>query len=62
MKMNISLQDHYRLLLGLSEGWQVQEVDLDVVAKQVTLRLEWEPGRKGACGKCGKLASVVSHK
>jgi transposase len=61
MKINISLQDHYRLLLGLSEGWQVQEVDLDVVTKQVTLRLEWEPGRKGACGKCGKLASVYDH-
>lgn len=61
MKMNTDLHAHYRQLLGLSEGWKVVEVNLDLVAKQVVLRLEWEAGRHGPCSKCETSAGVYDH-
>jgi transposase len=61
MKMNPDLHAHYRQLLGLSEGWNVVEVNLDLAAKQVALRLGWEKGRHGACSKCGVLSVGYDH-
>ena len=59
--MNTDLHAHYRQLLGLSEGWKVVEVNLDLAAKQVALRLEWEAGRHGPCSKCGALSVGYDH-
>lgn len=61
MKMNSDLHTHYSQLLGLSDGWKVIEVDLDLAAKQVVLQLEWKVGRQGPCSKCGKLAAGYDH-
>ena len=61
MKMNTSVHEHYRLLLGLCNGWIVKDVDLDIKGKQVNLCLEWEAGRKCECAKCGKLSPVYDH-
>lgn len=48
------LRNHYGLLLGIEEPWQVDEVNLHLEAKKVELLLVWSPGRKAMCPVCGQ--------
>ena len=48
-----TLREHYRLLLGLEEGWNVLDVDLDMEAGRVRIVVDWERGRGGLCAECG---------
>lgn len=45
------LKTHYRLLLGLDEAWDVQDVDLDLEANRVEIRLEYV-GKQLCCPEC----------
>lgn len=45
------LKTHYRLLLGLDEAWDVQEVDLDLEANRVEICLN-HGGGKLCCPEC----------
>jgi len=52
------LHDHYRLLLGLGEAWQVASVDLQLEENRVEIALQ-HVGGKVACPECGvKTISV----
>lgn len=53
-----SLQQHYRLLLGIGDPWEVEDVKLDLSGKSVEIRLRWASGAKGACPECGGSCSV----
>jgi transposase len=48
------LHEHYRLLLGLDEAWQVDSVDLRLAEQRVEIRLEHRGGAL-ACPDCGQV-------
>lgn len=50
------LNQHYRLLLGLSDDWRVVDVDLDLSANQVIIDLE-HSGGKLCCPECSASCS-----
>lgn len=47
-----TLPEHYRLLLGLDEAWEVESVELDLEGKRVQIRLSHRGGAI-ACPDCG---------
>jgi transposase len=49
------LNQHYRDLLGLSDSWQVRDVDLDLPGNQVTISLS-HAGGELTCPDCGEPA------
>ena len=49
-----TLSEHYGLLLGLNESWRVAEVDLQLAAQRVEIRLESLAGRPMCCAQCGE--------
>ena len=47
------LCEHYGRMLGLTDGWKVEGVDLSLQERELKLRLAW--GNEGAvCPECGK--------
>lgn len=52
------LRNHYGLLLGIEEPWQVEEVNLDIESKKVELLLVWSPGNRAKCPCCGSECSL----
>lgn len=56
-----TLHQHYRLLLGLDETWDVAEVQLDLKANRVSIALTQRPGVRVACPECNASCSVYDH-
>jgi len=56
-----SLYQHYRLLLGLREPWEVSDVDLRVGESRVTVSVDWPKGRKPCCPNCGASCEIHDH-
>lgn len=54
--MDQSLSAHYALLLGLDSSWKVADVNLELVAKRVTIHLEHVGGAL-ICPECGSSCS-----
>lgn len=50
--MDMTLEDHYGLLLGMTGGWRVARVDLDLDHYRVSLSLEHDAGAL-CCPECG---------
>ena len=50
--MDQSLSSHYALLLGLDTSWKVADVDLELAAQKVSIRLE-HVGGSLVCPECG---------
>jgi transposase len=55
------LSAHYARLLGLGDGWEVTDVDLDLVSQRVTIRLERVPGSPCCCAVCGEQRPLKDH-
>lgn len=55
-----SLQDHYRVLLGLEKPWKVDSVALDPEKKSVEIMLVHEKAPL-TCPECAKACSVHDH-
>ena len=55
-----NLAAHYGMLLGLDESWEVEDVALDLQAKQVTIRLNFI-GQRVICPECGESCSKADH-
>ena len=51
----------YRQLLGLSEPWTVERVDLDVAKGRVEVYVGHAPGQRFACPECGQALAVYDH-
>jgi transposase len=51
----------YRQLLGLSEPWTVERVDLDVAKGRVEVYVAHAPGQRFACPDCGQELAVYDH-
>lgn len=51
-----NLHEHYRLLLGLDDAWQVDSVDLHVAEQRVEIRLEHRGGSL-ECPDCGQACT-----
>ena len=56
-----TLSEHYRLLLGLDESWRVAEVDLQLEAQRVEIRLESLAGQPVCCAQCGERRPRKDH-
>lgn len=56
-----ALTEHYGRLLGLGEGWEVTEVDLDLPVQKVTIRLRRVPGSVCVCPGCGEARPLKDH-
>jgi transposase len=55
-----STTEHYRLLLGLNDSWDVVRVDLTLEAKRVDIFLEYV-GKGGVCPDCGAAVPLADH-
>jgi len=51
----------YRQLLGLSEPWTVERVDLDVAKGRVEVFVGHAPGQRFTCPECGQELAVYDH-
>lgn len=58
--MQDSLHAHYARLLGLSEDWRVDGVDLQISERRVTISLEFV-GRRAVCPECGAACPLKDH-
>jgi transposase len=56
-----TLHQHYRLLLGLDDTWDVADVQLDLKANRVSIALAHRPGVRVACPECGASCTVYDH-
>ncbi len=54
------LHDHYRLLLGLDDSWQVADVDLVLEENRVEIELKYS-GQGLQCPDCGADCSLADH-
>jgi transposase len=51
----------YQRILGLEGPWQVKDVELDVDAGRVDIRVEHEPNVRWVCPACGRALSCYDH-
>jgi transposase len=51
----------YRQLLGLSEPWMVERVELDVARQHVEVFVGHGPGARFGCPECGRELAVYDH-
>lgn len=58
--MHESLKSHYALLLGLDKAWRVDQVELSVDHKRVTIWLEFVAPR-AVCPECGAECPLKDH-
>lgn len=57
----MSLEEHYRQLLQLTEGWEVKSVDFDMKGRKVSLKLEHRKGVRVVCPECGASCTIADH-
>ncbi len=55
-----TLSNHYAMLLGLNEAWQVQDVELSLEEQRVEIHLE-ATGKPVCCSECGEQRSLKDH-
>ncbi|NLH73735.1 MAG: hypothetical protein GX456_11835 [Verrucomicrobia bacterium] len=55
MSMDIGLQKHYAMLLGIGSPWEVKAVALSLQDKKVQIELGWQWGRRPIAGNAGGL-------
>lgn len=55
-----TLRDHYRRLLGLTESWRVESVDLKLDERRVEIRLK-HIGKTVECPECGRSCGLADH-
>ncbi len=51
----------YRILLGLSEPWTVERVELDMARQRVEVHVGHPAGQRFACPQCGRELGVYDH-
>ena len=56
-----SLNDHYRLLLGLDKNWEVESVDLEMEVKRVSIQLRHVRGASLSCPQCQNACTFFDH-
>lgn len=56
-----SLQDHYRLLLGLVSPWTVANIDLDVEKATLDIYVVEHPSHGFPCPECETLSGLHDH-
>ena len=56
-----NLSEHYAQLLGLQSPWEVADVDLDLEASRVTIRLEHPNGVPVRCPGCGGQCTIADR-
>ena len=61
MSTSQSLNDHYRLLLGLDASWEVGRVDLQLTARQVRIDLRHVRGATLSCPQCQNACVMFDH-
>ncbi len=55
------LSEHYARLLGLGDGWLVEDVDLDLAGQTVTVRLARHPDTAVCCPSCRRQRPLKDH-
>ena len=53
-----NLEKHYHELLGLTEGWTVKRVKLEMAKQRVEILVEWTGPRMVSCPECGKAVTL----
>ena len=56
-----TLSQHYALLLGLGEDWQVLSVDLDLDDQRVEIRIQHNAEIRCCCPECGRPCPLKDH-
>ena len=53
-----NLEKHYHELLGLTEGWTVRKVELELAEQRVEIDVEWTGPRIVSCPECGEAVPL----
>jgi len=53
-----NLEKHYQELLGLTDGWEVTKVALELSDKRVSIDVEWTGPRVVSCPQCGQAVPL----
>ena len=53
-----NLEKHYHELLGLTDGWKVTKVELELAKLRVEIEVEWTGPRVVSCPDCGEAVSL----
>ncbi len=56
----MDLKEHYRLLLGLTDDWAVNDVRLNVAGRRVDIFLDYV-GEGAQCPVCGETVPLHDH-
>lgn len=57
-----TLTEHYQQLLGLTDPWKVESIDLDTEQLTLTARVIWELGNKASCPVCQAPCALENHR
>lgn len=57
-----TLPEHYQQLLGLTDSWKVEAVNLDTEKLALNIRVAWEPGNPAPCPVCSTLCTMENHR
>lgn len=57
-----TLPEHYQQLLGLTDPWKVESINLDTEQLTLTVRVIWEPGHKAPCPACQAPCTLENHR
>ena len=55
------LSEHYAQLLGLGDSWLVHDVELDLAAQKVVIRLSRNPEAPVCCPECSQRRPLKDH-
>lgn len=56
-----TLNQHYAALLGLSDPWQVDDIELTIDPARVIIRVAYAAERPCPCAKCGQSCTIYDH-
>ncbi|PIZ94801.1 MAG: hypothetical protein COX81_02475 [Candidatus Magasanikbacteria bacterium CG_4_10_14_0_2_um_filter_37_12] len=56
------LNGHYKLLLGLSEPWKIETVDLSIDSSEVTITVAYPKSVTVVCPGCGMATSIYDYR
>ncbi len=57
----MTVEEHYRELLGLPQPWEVTKVERDPLGQRVTVWLGWPDRVKAPCPVCGERMPVYDR-
>jgi transposase len=57
--VSISQEALFKIALNLEDPWYIKTIDFSAEGKQLDIHVDFEPGSKFPCAKCGNPGCIV---